>query len=687
MQRAPAPAGRHRRPSAHRAGAALASGMGGSYYPGNWQGGFWMNILLLGNCQGAVIRDVLEAGGRHRVERLIIHSADASKMTPDYLAGFDVIIAQDMRPDLADLWRAIRTHPRVILYPWLLFFGFHPDHTVVQVRPGNPSGAVDNVSRIIFAAWCRGLSPAETEALYNPEFVSAMGYREELARNRDVFLERLSAYTSRAEALFSQWFDRGVFFHTGNHPKSFVIEDMLREVLAGQDIDLPRAMVSDFMPDPLARLPILPILNHPQATNLLDNPSHVYKVGERLIPLPEMIAQLYRQFDAISADIVRPERDLARFDAAHAAWTGRVPEPMTNPYARRPAFAFWSRAVARPAPEAVSPGDGLRAVIAPETRVATAGSCFAQHVARAMVQGGLTYYVAETAPADMDAETAEARGYGLFSARYGNIYSTRQLLQLIRRAYGRFTPAETAWPVEGGFVDPFRPNIGETFASVAALEAARAGHLAHVRRMFETLDVFVFTLGLTEGWVDRRDGAAYPVTPGSVTKGADPAHFEFLNLDHAAVKADLLAFLGELFAVNPKAQVILTVSPVPLIATYGPDDVLSATTYSKSVLRAVAGEVAGLFGAVQYFPSYEIITGGFNRGAYFAEDLRSVRPEGVAHVMRVFRERLVIGAAGAEAPAPAPEAAADSGTRAEIAEEIARQMRIVCDEELLVRDL
>lgn len=514
-----------------------------------------------------------------------------------------------------------------------------------------------------------------------------MGYHSDFDSHKNIFVNYLASYVPQADALFSRWYDRGIFFHTGNHPKSFVVEDVLRAILRNSSIALPSVSVSDFLPDPLAMEAVNPNLNHPAATNWLDRPDQVYKVGERLLSLPDMIASIYRQLDAAAAHLVIPPRELARFDAAHAAWTGRVPEPMTNPYARRPAFAFWSRAVARPAPEAVSPGDGLRAVIAPETRVATAGSCFAQHVARAMVQGGLTYYVAETAPADLDAETAEARGYGLFSARYGNIYSTRQLLQLIRRAYGRFTPAETAWPVEGGFVDPFRPNIGETFASVAALEAARAGHLAHVRRMFETLDVFVFTLGLTEGWVDRRDGAAYPVTPGSVTKGADPAHFEFLNLDHAAVKADLLAFLGELFAVNPKAQVILTVSPVPLIATYGPDDVLSATTYSKSVLRAVAGEVAGLFGAVQYFPSYEIITGGFNRGAYFAEDLRSVRPEGVAHVMRVFRERLVIGAAGAEAPAPAPEAAADSGTRAEIAEEIARQMRIVCDEELLVRDL
>ena len=259
-------------------------------------------------------------------------------------------------------------------------------------------------------------------------------------------------------------------------------------------------------------------------------------------------------------------------------------------------------------------------------------------------------------------------------------------MQLIRRAYGRFTPVETAWPVEDGFIDPFRPNIGETFASVEALESARQDHLSQVRRMFETLDVFVFTLGLTEGWVDRRDGAAYPVTPGAVTKQADPAHFAFQNLDYTAVKADLVAFLGALFAVNPKAQVVFTVSPVPLIATYGADDVLSATTYSKSVLRAAAGDVAALFDAVQYFPSYEIITGGFNRGAYFEDDLRGIRPEGVAHVMRVFRERLVAGA-GVKAPVAPPVAEVSTSDHQSIADEIARQMNVVCDEELLVRGL
>jgi hypothetical protein len=54
------------------------------------------------------------------------------------------------------------------------------------------------------------------------------------------------------------------------------------------------------------------------------------------------------------------------------------------------------------------------------------------------------------------------------------------------------------------------------------------------------------------------------------------------------------------------------------------------------VLRAAAEEVVLQNEDVAYFPSYEIITGAFNRGAYFEDDLRSVRAEGVEHVMSLF---------------------------------------------------
>ena len=59
----------------------------------------------------------------------------------------------------------------------------------------------------------------------------------------------------------------------------------------------------------------------------------------------------------------------------------------------------------------------------------------------------------------------------------------------------------------------------------------------------------------------------------------------------------------------------------------------------EAVLRVAAETIERSHQDVVYFPSYEIITGSYSRGRYFAEDLRSVTEEGVAHVMRVFMER------------------------------------------------
>jgi len=73
-----------------------------------------------------------------------------------------------------------------------------------------------------------------------------------------------------------------------------------------------------------------------------------------------------------------------------------------------------------------------------------------------------------------------------------------------------------------------------------------------------------------------------------------------------------------------------------LVATATGGHVLPSTTYSKAVLRVAAQEVADLKDGVDYFPSYEIITGPHANGSYFAEDRRNVTEEGVAHVMRVF---------------------------------------------------
>lgn len=312
---------------------------------------------------------------------------------------------------------------------------------------------------------------------------------------------------------------------------------------------------------------------------------------------------------------------------------------MKHPYKSLPEKSFWRKSVANKDVSAVEPVCDFGLTITKDCKVATAGSCFAQHIARHMSNSGFNYLVSEPGNPLLSDTIRKEQNYGLFSARYGNIYTARQLLQLFRRAFGLLEPVESYWEHEdGSFRDPFRPTtqVGG-YPTVDELLEDRKLHLSKVREMFSEVDVFVFTLGLTECWRRKDDGVVFPICPGVEGGTFDPEVYEFYNQSVFDIISDLKEFIGLLRLKNPSVKVLFTVSPVPLMATAEQGQhVLTATTYSKSVLRVAADEVVRQSNDVFYFPSYEIITGNFNRGSYYGDDLRSVVEDGVNHVMRVF---------------------------------------------------
>ena len=346
---------------------------------------------------------------------------------------------------------------------------------------------------------------------------------------------------------------------------------------------------------------------------------------------------------------------------------------MSNPYSGLPDAQFWRSAVAGVEAHLLDPVVSPRFTIGQQDKVATAGSCFAQHIARKLQALGLSYFVTEDG-AQLGEEARTAGQYGLFSARYGNIYTPAQFAQLIEEALGRRRQFDTAWEGRGGgWIDPLRPNVEPGgFASPEAVAADRVAHLAAVHRLLTESDVLVFTLGLTEGWRSKRDGTVYPLAPGVAGGAFDPDKHEFHNFTVAESERAMAAALTAAKAVNPGLRAILTVSPVALAATYEPRHVLTSTTYSKAVLRVTAEAMRARFDWVEYFPSYEIITGSPTAGRYFAPDLREVNPLGVAHVMRVFERHYV---AGGEAAPPTSLA-----TPAAVA-----QAGVICDEEMIDR--
>src|SRR5690348_12058088 len=103
---------------------------------------------------------------------------------------------------------------------------------------------------------------------------------------------------------------------------------------------------------------------------------------------------------------------------------------MTHPYRGAKDYRFWRKAVSEVEHHAVDPVVGTRFQIAPNDRFSTAGSCFAQHISRRLAKLRYNYFIPEDG-SHLPADERAARGFGVFSARFGNIYTVRQLLFLL----------------------------------------------------------------------------------------------------------------------------------------------------------------------------------------------------------------------------------------------------------------
>ncbi|MCP4397977.1 MAG: GSCFA domain-containing protein [bacterium] len=307
----------------------------------------------------------------------------------------------------------------------------------------------------------------------------------------------------------------------------------------------------------------------------------------------------------------------------------------SNPYARLETRAFWKTGLTEEVlPDVWRPKWQLR----PEDRVVTFGSCFAQYLGPALRARRFTWWETEPPPQKLSPENALRFGYNRFSCRTGAITTPTSLRQWIGWTLGDEEPPDEYWLDGDRVVDPFRPSIEPGgFVSRAEMLASRNQTLASMQRAILEADVFLFTLGMTESWVHDPGGWVYPACPGTAAGRFDPGRHRFVNLSFLQARRALVGTLERLWAVRPELKVLLSVSPVPLTATASGAHVLAATSYSKSILRAVSGELADRPG-VDYFPSYELVMAPVPlfRKQMFEANRRSVSAWAVDRVMDTF---------------------------------------------------
>lgn len=263
-----------------------------------------------------------------------------------------------------------------------------------------------------------------------------------------------------------------------------------------------------------------------------------------------------------------------------------------------------------------------------DTAIGSAGSCFAMEIAHWLQENGFNYLVTEP-PAPHD---GHARA--ISNARWGIIFNTPSLRQLVERAFGIIETPRLLWSDDRHgderYYDPFREDV--VFLSREEYEATYDSHVAAVRRALSEVKVFTMTLGMNEVWFLKNGGFALSRAPWRVASSCvEPRVLSVEeNLRH------LNSMWSTWKKFNTDVQLILTVSPVPLHATFRGDTrhVVVANAHSKAVLRVVAEEFAAAHEDVHYFPAYETVM-HCSPDAWEA-DQRHVRRAAVDRVMRTF---------------------------------------------------
>lgn len=685
-----------------KSGAMRAEVAGFSNWAADIAGDEQVDILFFGNCQATTFAQIickvtdLKAKAFELTPELVQAISSGTKDFTRLTQGAKMVVLQppaehhSVDPNSV----LIEKHPditgKIRFVPRVAFSAFHPDMGYAhKASGGNVHGFCGAYQSLLtFYAYENKFSVDQAVSLFTPKVFEAVNYFDYFATSEALLIEQGQLSNLPMTGLLNKWKRTGSFMYTLNHPKMFVLTDIVRAFLEREKIPYNNHAL-DYSDDTMINGPAWGV--YPDIARKIGvDGGYFFKCtkqnqdGNGFLDLEGFIAKSYTHFDSYNEHLYCPTLDSDRFrrvadvlKGQHSSSVSTVPDKK-NPYQGLPDYQFWRRSIERVVPDEVDPVVRGKFTLQKTDKVATAGSCFAQHISRTLSKNGFNYYVSETGTVD-GIPPSEDRNFGVFSARFGNLYTTRQLVQLFDRAYGRFTPRDQAWlRPDGRYVDPFRPQVEPSgYASPDDVEADRSEHLKAVKDMFETLDIFVFTLGLTESWRDKRDGAVFPLAPGVVANGEDAGNYEFVNFQVDDVVNDMQLFIDRLLSVNPSARLVLTVSPVPLMATYEDRHVLVSTTYSKSALRAAADTLVRQNDVCDYFPSYEIITGNFNRGSYYDSDLRSIKEEGVSHVMRLFMKHYA-GEAGADPrPAPTPK------INQEVMREARASAQVVCDEEAL----
>lgn len=264
--------------------------------------------------------------------------------------------------------------------------------------------------------------------------------------------------------------------------------------------------------------------------------------------------------------------------------------------------------------------DKSRNIINKDSHVTTIGSCFAHELGSRITGWGM-------------------KGSGHPPPPFGqgvNFYTTTAVKQEIQRAFGGWKEYddEPIWEVSDGYVHPFN-NYYKTYNSKEELLNENEIIKKVSAESFKSADIIIITLGLIEAYKNPQTGNVFRNIPHP--EMMDKIKPEFFRLSTKQMREDLEE-IRKVIRDNSSAEIILTVSPIPLHNTFTNKDVRIANSESKSRIRSVVSEFVEDYPDIHYFHSYEMVTDHHNKFDCWKGDCRHVHSHTVDWIMSEFLE-------------------------------------------------
>ena len=221
--------------------------------------------------------------------------------------------------------------------------------------------------------------------------------------------------------------------------------------------------------------------------------------------------------------------------------------------------------------------------IGADTVVVAFGSCFAKHISDHLA--GLGFRV--------ESRNSDTAYISLMGDGIVNTHAIRQQF-------------EWAWENKVPEVSLWHGYDGKEFGYDDAVRL-------ETKRIFDKAEVFIITLGLSEVWYDEPTGHVFwRAVPQA---NFDPSRHKFRVLSAEENTDNLKAIHALIRKHRPDARIVITLSPIPLIATFRPIPSMVANSVSKANLRSAIDALitAANDPSLFYFPSYEIVTTCFDR--------------------------------------------------------------------------